>query len=281
METGPLVSVDWLASRLGEPDLRVVDATWYMPAENRPGLSEFERGHIPGAVFFDIDQIADRTLDLPHMLPDPKAFTAAASRLGLAPAHRIVVYDGQGIFSAPRVWWTLRVMGFEQVAVLDGGLKAWRAAGLPLDSGAPTLEPAPSSARPQLDLVRDLDAVLAALADPQVQILDARPAPRFRGEAPEPRPGLRGGHMPGACNLPWSAVVDADGTLRSPTELRAAFAVAGINLDRPIITTCGSGVSAAVLALALARLGVDRVPIYDGSWSEWGARSDTPVVTGP
>lgn len=281
METGPLVSVDWLARNLTKSDLRVVDATWYMPAENRPGLAEFEQGHIPGAVFFDIDQIADRSSDLPHMLPNPEAFAEAASRLGLSPAHRIVVYDGQGIFSAPRVWWTLRVMGFEQVAVLDGGLKAWEAAGQPLATGAPAPKPVDSSASLKPHLVRDLGDIQAALTDPTIQILDARPAPRFRGEAPEPRPGLRGGHMPGACNLPWNAVVGPDGSLRAPDELRAAFAVAGVNLERPIITTCGSGVSAAVLALALARLGVDQVPIYDGSWSEWGGRSDTPVVTGP
>jgi thiosulfate/3-mercaptopyruvate sulfurtransferase len=281
METGPLVSVDWLAERLGEADLRVVDATWYMPAENRPGLAEFELGHIPGAVFFDIDQIADPSSGLPHMLPTPEAFAEAAGRLGLNPAHRIVVYDGQGIFSAPRVWWTLRTMGFERVAVLDGGLRAWRSAGQPLATGAPTPDPVQSAASLKPHLVRSLEDVRAALADPAIQILDARPAPRFRGEAPEPRPGLRGGHMPGACNLPWNAVVSPEGALRTPDELRAAFAVAGINLDRPIITTCGSGVSAAVLALALAQLGVDQVPIYDGSWSEWGAKSDTPAVVGP
>jgi len=281
METGPLVSASWLAEHLGDSDLRVVDATWYMPAENRPGLAEFETGHIPGAAFFDIDQIADLSSGLPHMLPSPEAFAEAAGRLGLNPAHRIVVYDGHGIFSAPRVWWTLRVMGFDQVAVLDGGLKGWRAAGQPLAKGAPTPAPVPSSVRPQPELVRSRSAVQTALDAPASQSLDARPTARFRGEAPEPRAGLRGGHMPGACNLPWNAVVSPEGTLRAPDELRAAFAVAGINLDRPIITTCGSGVSAAVLALALARLGVDQVPIYDGSWSEWGARSDTPVVVGP
>lgn len=281
MEIGPLVSVDWLVKRLSEADLRVVDATWYMPAENRPGLAEFEKGHIPGAVFFDIDEIADRSSDLPHMLPSPEAFAAAASGLGLTPTQRIVVYDGQGIFSAPRVWWTLRVMGFKQVAVLDGGLKAWGAAGHPMETGLPTPTAVETSVEPHHHLVRDLAAVQAALADPDVQILDARPTARFRGEAPEPRPGLRGGHMPGACNLPWSAVVRPDGTLRSPDDLRAAFAMAGVSLERPIIATCGSGVSAAVLALALARLGVDQVPIYDGSWSEWGGRADTAIVTGP
>ncbi len=281
MESGPLVSVGWLAQRLGAPDLRVVDATWYMPAENRPGLAEFRSGHIAGAVFFDIDQIADRSSDLPHMLPDPRDFAREVSALGLHPDHRIVVYDGHGIFSAPRVWWTLRVMGFAQVAVLDGGLKAWVAAGRPVQTGDAVPRPAQGAACLQPHLVRNLDQVRAALDDPDIQVLDARPAGRFSGEAPEPRPGLRGGHMPGACNLPWNAVISPQGTLRAPEDLRAAFAGAGVDLQRPIITTCGSGVSAAVLALALARLGLDEVPIYDGSWSEWGGRSDTPVVTGP
>lgn len=280
MNSSPLVSVDWLAKHLGAPDLRVVDATWYMPAENRPGLTEFRSGHIAGAVFFDIDQIADRSSDLPHMLPAPEDFARQVGALGLNPDDRIVVYDGHGIFSAPRVWWTLRVMGFAQVAVLDGGLKAWRAAGQAVQTGDPAPRPSQSGARLQSHLVHHLDQVRAALDDPEIQILDARPAGRFTGEAPEPRPGLRGGHMPGASNLPWSAVVSPEGTLRPPEDLRAAFAGAGIDLRRPIITTCGSGVSAAVLALALACLGNDEVSIYDGSWSEWGGRSDTPVVTG-
>ena len=280
MDLNPLVSVDWLAKHLGAPDLRVVDATWYMPAENRPGLTEFRSGHIASAVFFDIDQIADGSSDLPHMLPTPEDFARAAGALGLHPDDRIVVYDGHGIFSAPRVWWTLKAMGFSQVAVLDGGLKAWRAAGHGVETGDPDPRPSQSSARLQSHLVRNLDQVRAALDDPEIQVLDARPAGRFSGEAPEPRPGLRGGHMPGASNLPWSAVVSPEGTLRSPEDLRAAFAAAGIDLQRPIITTCGSGVSAAVLALALACLGNDEVSIYDGSWSEWGGRSDTPVVTG-
>ncbi|MCG9916600.1 MAG: 3-mercaptopyruvate sulfurtransferase [Phenylobacterium sp.] len=281
MHLSPIVSVDWLAKHLGDPDLRVVDATWYMPAENRPGLAEFQAGHIPGAVFFDIDQIADRSSDLPHMLPPPDDFAREAAALGLHPDDRIVVYDGHGIFSAPRVWWTLRVMGFTQVAVLDGGLKAWRAAGHAVETGDPAPRPSQSEARLQSHLVRDLGQVRDALEAPDIQVLDARPAGRFSGAAPEPRPGLRGGHMPGACNLPWSAVVGPEGTLRSPDDLRAAFAAAGIDLQRPIITTCGSGVSAAVLTLALARLGLDEVPIYDGSWSEWGGRPDTPIVTGP
>ena len=279
---GPLVDVDWLAARLGEPTLHVVDATWYMPAENRPGRDEFRKAHIPGAVFFDIDEIADRSSDLPHMLPPPDAFADAAARLGLSADEAVVVYDGQGVFSAPRVWWTLRVMGFSKVAVLDGGLPAWRAAGHPVESGDPAemAAPKPKSARFRPELVRNLDQVQATLESGSAQVVDARPAPRFRGEAPEPRPGLRGGHMPGAANLPWSALV-ADGRVRAPAELDAAFEMVGVSLDHPIVATCGSGVSATVLALGLAILGRDDAAIYDGSWSEWGGRSDTAVVTGP
>ena len=279
---GPLVDVDWLAARLGEPTLHVVDATWYMPAENRPGRDEFRTAHIPGAVFFDIDEIADRSSDLPHMLPPPDAFADAAARLGLSADEAVVVYDGQGVFSAPRVWWTLRVMGFSKVAVLDGGLPAWRAAGHPLQSGDPSERAAaqPEAPRVRADLVRNLDQVQATLESGSAQVVDARPAPRFRGQAPEPRPGLRGGHMPGAANLPWSALV-ADGRVRAPAELEAAFEKVGVSLDHPIVATCGSGVSAAVLALGLAILGRDDAAIYDGSWSEWGGRSDTAVVTGP
>jgi thiosulfate/3-mercaptopyruvate sulfurtransferase len=273
----PLVSTRWLAERLGGADLQVVDATWFMPGDPRSGRGEFEAGHIPGAVFFDIDAVADRTTDLPHMLPTPEAFARMAGALGLRREATVVVYDGQGIFSAPRVWWTLRVMGFPDVAVLDGGLKAWRAEGRPLEIGA--TNPVPTALTPKF--VPYLVQNLLEVRDGDAQILDARAADRFRGEAAEPRAGLRSGHMPGARNLPWSSLVTPDGTLRPPDELAAAFAGSGVALDRPIVTTCGSGVSAAILALALARLGHDRVPVYDGSWAEWGSRDDVPVATGP
>lgn len=274
----PLVSTAWLAERLGDPGVQVLDASWFMPGEPMTGAASYAAGHIPGAVFFDIDALSDRSSDLPHMLPTPEAFAKAAGKLGLRHEATIVIYDAQGVFSAPRVWWTLRIMGFPSVRVLDGGLKAWRAEGRPVetDLAAPTptvLAPAFNAA-----LVRDLAGVTGALSDGSAQVVDARGAPRFRGEAPEPRPGLRSGHMPGALNLPFGALVNADGTLKSEAELRAAFA--HVDLSRPIITTCGSGVTAAILALGLARLGRDDVSIYDGSWAEWGGRADTAVATG-
>jgi thiosulfate/3-mercaptopyruvate sulfurtransferase len=276
----PLVSTVWLAEHLTDPDVQVVDATWYMPAEGKLGHASFEAGHIPGAVFFDIDGIADEGTQLPHMLPTPEAFAAAAGELGLRREETIVVYDAQGLFSAPRVWWTLRVMGFPKVFVLDGGLPKWRADGHAVTDGpgAPIIAELPPAFHG--DLVRDLDDVSALLQSRAAQIVDARPAGRFRGEAPEPRAGLRSGHMPGARNLPWNGLVNADGTMKSAADIRAAFQDAGVDLGRPIVTTCGSGVSASLLALALARLGREDVAVYDGSWTEWGGRADTPVVTG-
>ena len=277
----PLVTTAWLAERLGQPDLQVVDATWYMPGEDGSGAADYAAGHIPGAVFFGIDEIADHATDLPHMLPTPEAFAEAAGALGLRREATLVVYDARGIFSAPRVWWTLRTMGFPKVFVLDGGLKRWRAEGRPLETSAPSPPPTRLSAAFEPGLVRDLSAVRGLAESRAAQLIDARAAGRFRGEAPEPRAGLRSGHMPGACNVPWNGVVNEDGTMKSAEALRAAFEAGGVDLARPIVTTCGSGVSAALLALALARLGRQDVAVYDGSWTEWGGRSDTPVVTGP
>ncbi|MGA0607215.1 3-mercaptopyruvate sulfurtransferase [Phenylobacterium sp. VNQ135] len=276
----PMVSTAWLEPRLYDPDVRIVDASWFMPDDPRTGRSSYDEAHIPGAVFFDIDAVADIATDLPHMLPSPDAFAAEAGALGLSRDATIVVYDALGLFSAPRVWWSLRAMGFPKVFVLDGGLKVWQAEGRPVVSEASAPSPVAVDAAFRPELVRDLAAVQAHLAAGDAQLLDARAGPRFRGEAPEPRPGLRSGHMPGACNLPWGEIVNADGTLKSEGELKLAFEGAGVDLARPIVTTCGSGVSAALLALGLARLGREDVAVYDGSWTEWGGRPDTAVVTG-
>ena len=278
--TDPLVSPAWLAERLGRDDVQVLDGSWWMPAEARSGHAEYLEAHIPGAVFFDIDAIADRTVDLPHMLPTPERFAEAAGQLGLRRDATIVAYDTFGVRAAARVWWTLRVMGFPNVFVLDGGLRTWRAAGLPVESGE--VIPTPTTLAPafQPTLVRSLDDVRGVIASNAVQIVDARGGPRFRGEVPEPRAGLRGGHMPGAKNVPFDGLMDADGRMKSTAELAPAFQGAGVDLAQPMVTTCGSGVTASVLALALARLGRDDVAVYDGSWTEWGGRADTPVVTG-
>ncbi|MFZ3006834.1 MAG: 3-mercaptopyruvate sulfurtransferase [Phenylobacterium sp.] len=277
--TDPLVSTDWLAAHLGE--VQLVDATWFMPGEGREGHADYLAAHIPGAVFFDIDAIADKTVDLPHMLPTAQAFADAAGQLGLSRDATVVVYDSFGIRSAARVWWTLRVMGFAKVFVLDGGFKKWLAEGRATESGQGALPPTTLS--PSLDarLVRDVAAVKNLLESKAAQLVDARGAARFRGETPEPRAGLRSGHMPGARNTPFDSLLNPDGTMKSAGELRPLFAAAKVDLGAPIVTTCGSGVTASVVALALARLGRLDVPVYDGSWTEWGGRGDTAVVTGP
>jgi thiosulfate/3-mercaptopyruvate sulfurtransferase len=276
----PLISTEALADRLGDGDTVVIDATWFMPGAGRDSQAEFAERHIPGAVFFGIDDICDHTVDLPHMLSAPADFAVAARRLGVNRNSAVVVYDALGLFSAPRVWWNFRAMGHENTFVLDGGLPKWIAEGRPVETGWPTPPHGDFKARPDAALVRDLHAVRRALETGDAQIVDARPAGRFSGETPEPRAGLRTGHMPGARSAPWSNLVTEDGALAKTETLRAAFAAAGVDLAAPITTTCGSGVSASLLALALARLGRRDVAVYDGSWSEWGARSDTPIVIG-
>lgn len=275
---GPLVSTGWLAERLSDRNLRIVDATLPLVGQAGHGRDSYLAGHIPGAVFFDINAIADLNTDLPHMLPTAEAFAAAAGALGLDRQATIVVYDAHGIYSAPRVWWTLRVMGYDDVVVLDGGLKAWRAEDRPVEQDPVTPRATVVTPAFRPDLVRDLAAVTGILATGAAQLVDARPAGRFTGQTPEPRASLRSGHMPGALNVPFTQVVAEDGTLKSEHDLEAVFAA--VDLEKPLVTTCGSGVTAAVLALALARLGRVDVAVYDGSWTEWGGRSDTAVVTG-
>lgn len=274
----PLVSTEWLAAHRSE--VRVVDASWYMPDEKREPAREFLAVHIPGAVFFDIDGIADHATGLPHMMPAPDAFAEAVSGLGLSDTDTIVVYDGTGIFSAPRVWWALRAMGHEKVFVLDGGLPKWRAEGRPLESGAAAPRPGSFHARPVAALARDHDAVRAHLRAGDAQIVDARSQSRFTGEEKEPRAGLKSGHMPGAVNLHWRALLTHDNRLKDDGALRRLFADKGVDLRAPIVTTCGSGISAAILMLALVQIGAADVALYDGSWAEWGGRDGAPVATG-
>jgi thiosulfate/3-mercaptopyruvate sulfurtransferase len=278
--TDPMVSTDWLTAHLDQPDVAIIDATWFMPGSSRDAAAEYAERHIPGAVYFGIDDICDHASTLPHMLSAPADFAVAARRLGVRRDSKVVVYDAHGLFSAPRVWWTFRAMGHAETFVLDGGLRTWIAEGKPLESGWRTPEHGDFKAHLDPALVRDLEAVRAALESGSEQVLDARPADRFAGRAPEPRAGQRSGHMPGAKSLPWNSVLYMDGALAPAPDLLMAFDSAGVDLTAPIVTTCGSGVSASLLALALARIGRPDVAVYDGSWSEWGSRSDTPVVTG-
>ena len=276
--TSFLISTDDLARDFGAPDLRIVDASWHL--DGRDARAEFEQTRIPGAVFFDLDAVSDHTSGLPHMLPTAAGFAKAMGGLGLSATDRIVVYDTVGLFSAARVWWTFRLMGARDVRVLDGGLPLWQAEGRPTEAGAaPPRSPVPFEPVERRGAVADMATVLAALSG-DAQIVDARPSLRFKGEASEPRVGLRPGHMPGALNLPFKAVLDDTGRLLSAADLRARFAEAGVTFDRPIITSCGSGVTAAILTLALAELGEESA-VYDGAWAEWGGRSDTAIVTGP
>ena len=274
----PIVSTHWLADRLKEPDLRIVDAPFYMPGDPRTKQGEFEKEHIPGAVLFDIDAVKDHANPMPHMMTSPEAFAEAVGALGIGEGDRIVVYDHVGLLSAGRVWWNFRAMGHDEVYVLDGGLPRWIAEDRPLSSGPVTSVTQPFEARFHPKLVRDIAQVKAALAS-GVQVLDARARDRFQGTAPEPRPGLPSGHMPGAFNTPHSELISG-GALKSKAELEALFQGEGVDLDKPIVTTCGSGVSAAIIALALARLGRWDAPVYDGSWTEWASQPDAEIATG-
>ncbi|MEX0643697.1 MAG: 3-mercaptopyruvate sulfurtransferase [Parvularculaceae bacterium] len=271
----PLVTTDWLARHLDEKDLVIIDASWRMPGQGH-ALDDFRKRHIAGAVFFDIDEIADQSTDLPHMLPTPEEFGSAVGKLGVANSDRIVVYDDKGVFSAARGWWTFKAMGHGAVAVLNGGLPKWISEGRPTtdEPSSPQAKAYRAALRPER--VADAQCVREALEDAGAKVLDARPAGRFLGAEPEPRSGLRRGRMPGAESLPWTSLVAPDNTLRAPAELMTALAAAGVNPGRRIITTCGSGVTAAILSLALEAIGHSRHGLYDGSWAEWGDEKNDP-----
>lgn len=296
----PVVSVDWLYGNLKEPDIKVVDASWYMPDEQRNPIQEYQVAHIPGALFFDVDGISDRTSNLPHMLPSEEAFAAAVSALGIQNKDDLVVYDGKGIFSAARVWWMFRVFGHDRVWVLDGGLPRWRASGYDVESSASSdailkasaaseaiekvyqgqaVGPITFETKFQPHLVWNLEKVTKNIEEKSHQHVDARGKPRFDGIAPEPRKGIRSGHVPGSKCIPFSQMLDGSQTLLPADDLKKRFDQEGISLESPVVTSCGTGVTACILALGLHRLGKTDVPVYDGSWTEWGAHPDTPVDT--
>nr|WP_321444647.1 3-mercaptopyruvate sulfurtransferase [uncultured Cohaesibacter sp.] len=274
-----LVSTVWLAENLNSPDLVVVDASWFLPIEDRDPIAEYAVEHIPGAVYFDMDAIADVSVDLPHMLPTPDFFAASVEELGISTGQRIVVYDSVGIRSAPRVWWTFRTMGVSDVYILDGGLPKWKREGHPVTDLSAHRAKGRFQARLDHGAVKDYADMLKAIEDPEIQIVDARSEERWRGIAPEPRPNLPSGGMPNSKNVPFVALVDEDGCLKPVDVLRQIFEDAGVDLSKKIITSCGSGSTAAVLTLALDTIGASRLSLYDGSWTEWAARDGSPIVS--
>jgi thiosulfate/3-mercaptopyruvate sulfurtransferase len=275
-----VVSSEWLHNELGSPDLKIVDASFYLPAQKRDADAEYAAGHIPGAMRFDHDKVANHSTGLPHMVPPPDVFAEAVGKMGICETDRVVIYDGPGIFSAPRGWWLFRIMGARQVFVLDGGLDGWKAEGRPLETEIPSPTPCQFNADLRIDKVIDFQSMLSIVSEGSSQIADARSFGRFTGSEPEPRPGMRSGHMPGAFSLA-SSTFSVNGKLRPLPELRQAIEDAGIDFGKPIVTSCGSGITAAIITLALESLGHEDNALYDGSWAEWGSRQDTPIVTGP
>lgn len=275
-----LVSTDWLAAHLKDPDLRIFDASWYLPDMGRNAKAEYESAHIPNARFFDIDELSDHRSQLPHTVPPVEKFMSRMRALGVGDGHQVVVYDGAGLFSAARVWWMFRLMGKTDIAVLDGGFAKWQAEGRPVDDMPPVIRDRHMTVQRQAHLIKDVTQVAAASKLRDYEILDARGPGRFRGDEPEPRPGMRSGHIPSSKNVHYAALLNADGTMKSPDALREVFAAAGANLDKPVITSCGSGVTAAIINLALERIGHDHHALYDGSWAEWGMYNDLKVETG-
>ncbi|HUU25431.1 MAG TPA: 3-mercaptopyruvate sulfurtransferase [Methyloceanibacter sp.] len=275
-----LIETDELERELDAPDFVIIDATWYMPDQGKDAKAEYLSEHIPGAIFFDIDEIADTNTALPHMLPAPEKFSSRMRKMGIGDGQRIVVYDREGMFSAPRVWWMFRVMGVEDVSVLNGGLPKWKREGRPLVMGEPTPRTTRHfTARRNLDLVRDRDDMKTLIHDRSAAIVDARSPERFAGKAPEPREGLRAGRIPGSHNVPYGQLLNADGTLKSTDALSQVFEAAGVDPHKPVVASCGSGITACVLALALSETGHRRTSVYDGSWAEWGADETLPIET--
>lgn len=273
----PLVTVDWLADHLTSPDIRIIDGSWYLPQMNRDAEREYAEGHIPGAVFIDLDEISDDESPFPHMLPTPEKFSSHMEQLGIGDGHHVIVYDGAGLFSAARFWWMFKTMGQDNVSVLDGGFPKWIAADNPTEAGRRASPTRRHTARPNNTIRRDIDDMRRNLETGRAQVVDARSRGRFTGTDPEPRPELSSGHMPGSLSLPFGDLLKEDGTLRTPADLKRIFESAGVDLTKPIVTTCGSGVTAAIPFLALTILGHSKIALYDGSWSEWAATEGTPI----
>lgn len=275
-----LVSTDWLAAHLRDPDLRVIDGSWFLPQMGRDAKADYDRAHIPGARFFDIDEISDNRSELPHMAAPVEKYISRMRAMGIGDGHQVVVYDQMGVFSAPRVWWNFRLMGKTDIAVLDGGLPKWIAEGHEVEDMPPMMRDRHITVQRQAHLVKDVTQVAHASKLGDHEIIDARAHARFIGAEDEPRPNLRKGHIPGSKNVPWTTLLNGDNTMKSPDDLRAIFAAAGVDLSKPAITTCGSGVNACMLALALARAGQDNWSVYDGAWAEWGMFNDLRIATG-